>query len=80
MEKRQKEQELGLLSLFPSFGSVSLGECGEMSEFKHLVCNMGIITCTELARVLKVNPLVFVKGFEIPDAKCRILRDAILLT
>lgn len=51
-----------------------------MSEFKHLVCNMGIITCTEPARVLKVNSSVFVKGFEIPDAKCHTLGDAILLT
>lgn len=46
-----------------------------MSEFKHLVCNMGIITCTDPARMLKVNSLVFVKKFEISDAKCFTLED-----
>lgn len=64
------------MSLFPSFDSAPLGECGQMSEFKHLVCNMGIITCTDPARVLKVNSLVFVKRFEISDAKCFTLGDA----
>lgn len=68
------------MSLFPSFGSASLGECGYMSEFKHLVCNIGIITCADPARVLKVSSLVFVKGFEISNAKCCTLRDATLLT
>lgn len=70
---------LGHMSLFPSFEaqfpSASLGECGYMSEFKHLMCNMGIITCTDPARVLKVNSVVFVKGFEISGAKCCTLGD-----
>lgn len=51
-----------------------------MSEFKHLMCNMGIITCTDPARVLKVNSLVFVKRFEISGAKCCTLGNATLLT
>lgn len=51
-----------------------------MSEFKHLVCNMRIITHTDLARVLKVNSLMFVKVFEISDARCCTLGEAILLT
>ena len=75
-----KEHELGLLSTSPSFDTASPGDCGQISEFKRHVCNMGIITRTDLARVLKVNSLMFVKGFAISDARCCTLGEAILLT
>lgn len=56
-----------------------LGECRYTAEFEHLVCNTGTITCTDPARVLGVNSVVFVKGFETSAAKCCTLGDATLL-
>jgi len=75
-----KEHELGLPSISPSFDTASPEDCGQISEFKHLVCNMRIITRTDLARVLKVSSLMFVKGFEISDARCCTRRAVLLLT